>query len=136
MQFDLLCEFSRVGFDILRLLLPLLLRSALLFGRPPSRRDQTINRQRLVASPYQAVMRQGCYAAEYHYQQRAGGQQLRWPKLAKWKEHKSDDAVDIKNVAYPDEVSVQQPENDQPKRAAIVNAPRPEAAAFFRALRQ
>ena len=136
MQFDLLCEFSRVGFDFLRLLFPLLLRRALLFGRLPSRRDQTINRQRLVASPYQAVMSQGCYAADYHQQQRAGDQQRRWPKLAKWKEHKSDDAVEIKDVAYPDEVSVQQPEDDQPERAAIVNAPRPEAAAFFRALRQ
>src|SRR5262245_39024804 len=124
MEFDLLCEFSQVGFEFLRLLFSLLLRRALLFGRPPSRRDQTINRQRLVASPYQTVMRQGYYAAEYHQQQRAGGQQHGRPKLSKWKEHKSDDAVEIKDVAYPDEVSVQQPEDDQPERAAIVNAPR------------
>src|SRR5262245_6399580 len=112
MQFDLLCEFSRVGFDVLRLLFPLLLRCALLFGRLPSRRDKTINRQRLDASPYQAVMRQGYGAAEYHQQQRACGQQGRRPKLAKWKERKSDEAVEIKDVAYPDEVSVQQPEDD------------------------
>src|SRR5262245_15840094 len=136
MQFDLLCEFSRVGFDVLRLLFPLLLRRALLFGRLPSRRDKTINRQRSVASPYLAVLRQGRYAADYHQQQRAGDQQRRWPKLAKWKKRKSDDAVDIKDVADPDEVSVQQPENDQPERAAIVNAPRPEAVAFLRAPRQ
>src|SRR5262245_30366082 len=135
MQFDLLCEFRRIGFDFLRILFPLLLRRTLLFGRLPSRSDQTIDRQRSVSSPYQAVMRQGCYAADYHQQQRAGGQQRRWPKLAKWKEHKSGDAVGIKDIAYPDEVSVQQPEDDQPERAAIVNAPHPEAAPF-RALRQ
>src|SRR5215510_6059695 len=136
MQFDLLCEFSRVGFDVLRLLFPLLLRRTLLFGRLPSRRDQTSNRQRPVASPYLVVMYQGCCTADYQQRQRAGGQQRRWPKLAKWKEHKSDDAVEIKGVAYPDEVSVQQSEDDQPERAAIVNAPRPEAAAFSRTLRQ
>src|SRR5215475_3625115 len=136
MQFDLLCEFNRVGFDVLRLLFPLLLRRALLFGRLPSCRDQTINRQRPVASPYLAVMYQCRCAADYQQRQRAGGQQRRWPKFAKWIERKSDDAVEIKDVAYPDEVSVQQPEDDQPERAAIVNAPRPEAAAFFRALRQ
>src|SRR5262245_12117883 len=128
MQFDLLCEFSRVGFEFLRPLFPLLLRRELLFGRLPSRRDQTIDLQRLLASPYQAVMRQGYYAAEYHQQQRAGGQQRRRPKLAKWEERKSDDAVEIKDVGYPDEVSVQQPEDDQPESAAIVNATRPETA--------
>src|SRR5262245_28323095 len=127
MQFDLLCEFGRGGSDVFRLLFPLLLRRALLFGRLPSRRDQTINRQRPVASPYLVVMRQGRYATDYQQRQRAGGQQRRWPKLAKWEKRKSDDAVDIKDVAYPDEVCVQQPEDDQPERAAIVNAPRPEA---------
>src|SRR5262249_53002318 len=136
MQFDLLCEFSRVRFDVLRLLFPLLLRRALLFGRLPSRSDQTINRQRPVASPYLAVMYQGCCTADYQQRQRADCQQCRWPKLAKRKEHKSDDAVIIKDVANPDEVSVQQPDDDQPERAAVVNAPRPEAAAFFRAPRQ
>ena len=51
MRFDLLCEFSRAGFDFLQLLFPLLLRRTLLFGRLPSRRNYAISRQGFVASP-------------------------------------------------------------------------------------